>query len=196
MTPEKNHPLREENHVVLVLKSVIKATATALLRGVLVLVPKDASVFHLGGGISAIASVGNGRRPHPRLRPEAFEILPSGKHQGFTFDTACASVSESVACHATACPPQRAVRSILFGGFAPCGRQGSAHRLSLGPHSRQKRSGESADRAYWWYMRLSPGRACRFRRLHGIPPPVSALLDEREAGIVLEGRYSGHGSRS
>ena len=86
MTPEKNHPLREENHVVLVLKSVIKATATALLRGVLVLVPKDASVSLLAGAIIAIASVGNGHRPHPRLRPEAFEILQRGKHQGFTVD--------------------------------------------------------------------------------------------------------------
>ena len=75
---EKNHPLRVGKHVVLELKSVVKVTATALLRGVLVLVLQDASVSRLAGGLIAIASVGNGRRPHPcfcrrRLRfwPEA-----------------------------------------------------------------------------------------------------------------------------
>jgi len=52
---------------VLELKSVLKATATALLGGVLVLLLKDASVSQLAGGISAIASVGNRRRPHPRF---------------------------------------------------------------------------------------------------------------------------------
>ena len=95
------------------LKSVVKMTATALLRRVLVLVLKDASVSRLGGGISAIASVGNGRRPHPRLLSEAFEILPRGNHQGFAVDVARAVVSESVASHATACLPQTAVRSTL-----------------------------------------------------------------------------------
>lgn len=95
------------------MKSVVKAAATALLGEVLVLLLKDASVSHLGGGISAIASVGNGRRPHPRLRPEAFEILSRGNHQGFAVDAARAAVSESVASHATACPPQTVVRSTL-----------------------------------------------------------------------------------
>jgi hypothetical protein len=78
-------------HGVLELKSVVKMTATALLRGVLVLVLEDASVSHLGGGISAIASVGNGRRPHPRLRPETFEILSRGNHQGEAVDAPKAS---------------------------------------------------------------------------------------------------------
>src|SRR5215470_18440710 len=63
-------------HVLLELKSVVKITATALLRGVLVLVPKDASVFHLGGGISAIASVGNGRLPHPRFCRRRLRFCP------------------------------------------------------------------------------------------------------------------------
>ncbi len=84
--PEKNLPFGEENHIVLELKSFVKATATALLGVVLVLVLKEASVSHLGRGIMAIASVGNGRRPHPRLRPEAFEILARGNHQCFAVD--------------------------------------------------------------------------------------------------------------
>ena len=57
------------------MKSVVKDAATALLGEVLVLVLTYASVSHLGDGTIAIASVGNGRRPHPRLLSEAFEIL-------------------------------------------------------------------------------------------------------------------------
>jgi hypothetical protein len=76
----KKHPFRVGKHVVLELKRIVKIAAIALLRGVLVLMLKDASVSRLAGGFSAIASVGNGRRPHPRLRPEAFEILARGNH--------------------------------------------------------------------------------------------------------------------
>jgi hypothetical protein len=44
------------------------------------------SSFQRGGGRLAIASVGNGLRPHPRLRSQAFEILTSGDDQRFTVD--------------------------------------------------------------------------------------------------------------
>jgi len=74
----------------------------------------------------------------PSLLQEAFEILARGNHQGEAVDAARADVSESVASHATACLLQRAVRSRLSAGFAPCGKQGSAHRLSLGPDSGEK----------------------------------------------------------
>ena len=73
---EKNHPFRVGKHGVLVLKSVVKVTATALLRGVLVLVLKDASVSRLAGGLIAIASVGNGRRPHPRFCRRRLRFWP------------------------------------------------------------------------------------------------------------------------
>jgi hypothetical protein len=61
---------------VLELKSIVKLAAIALLRGVLVLMLKDASVSRLAGGFSAIASVGNGRRPHPRFCRRRLRFWP------------------------------------------------------------------------------------------------------------------------
>jgi len=134
------------------------------------------------------------RTPTPAaLLQEAFEILSRGKHQGFAVDAARAVVSENAASHATACPPQTAVRSTLSASFVPYGRQGSARMLSRDPDSWQKRNGECADHACWWYTRLSLDSGCRFRQLHGIPPPVFALLGKKASGIVLADSYSGHG---
>jgi hypothetical protein len=73
---EKNPPFRVGKHVVLELKSVVKVTATPLRRGVLVLVMKDASVSRLAGGFITMASVGNGRRPHPRFCRRRLRFWP------------------------------------------------------------------------------------------------------------------------
>jgi len=72
----KNHPFRVGKQVVLEMKRVVKATATALLGVILVLLLEYSSVSQLGGGIIAIASVGNGRRPHPRFCRRRLRFCP------------------------------------------------------------------------------------------------------------------------